>query len=75
MKKEMSSFDVRSVVNEMAVLKDAHMDKIFQWGNNVLLRINVQGQGKKDVFFKDKRWLYLPERKPENPRRSKSSWR
>ena len=38
MKKEMSSFDVRSVVNEMAVLKDAHMDKIFQWGNNVLLR-------------------------------------
>ena len=67
MKKEMSSFDVRSVVNEMAVLKDAHMDKIFQWGNNVLLRINVQGQGKKDVFFKDKRWLYLPERKPETP--------
>ncbi len=67
MKKEMSSFDVRSVVNEMAMLKDAHMDKIFQWGNNVLLRINVQGQGKKDVFFKDKRWLYLPERKPETP--------
>lgn len=67
MKKEMSSFDVRSVVNEMAVLKDAHMDKIFQWGNNVLLRINVQGQGKKGVFFKDKRWLYLPERKPETP--------
>jgi len=67
MKKEMSSFDVRSVVNEMAILKDAHMDKIFQWGNNVLLRINVQGQGKKDVFFKDKRWLYLPERKPETP--------
>ncbi len=67
MKKEMSSFDVRSVVNEMAVLKDAHMDKIFQWGNNVLLRINVQGQGKKADFFKDKRWLYLPERKPETP--------
>ena len=67
MKKEMSSFDVRSVVNEMAILKDAHMDKIFQWGNNVLLRINVQGQGKKDVFFKDKKWLYLPERKPDTP--------
>ena len=67
MKKEMSSFDVRSVVNEMAALKGAHMDKIFQWGNNVLLRINVQGQGKKDVFFKDKKWLYLPERKPETP--------
>ena len=31
MKKEMSSFDVRSVVTEMAALENAHMDKIFQW--------------------------------------------
>ncbi|MBQ6547754.1 MAG: NFACT family protein, partial [Candidatus Methanomethylophilaceae archaeon] len=67
MKKEMSSFDVRSVVNDMATLKDAHMDKIFQWGSNVLFRINVQGQGKRDVFFKDKRWLYMPANKPETP--------
>ena len=67
MKKEMSSFDVRSVVNDMATLKDAHMDKIFQWGSNVLFRINVQGQGKKDIFFKDKKWLYMPANKPETP--------
>ena len=72
MKKEMSSFDVRSVVNEMSALKGAHMDKIFQWGNNVLLRMNVQGQGKKDVFFKDSRWLYMPERKPETPQNPQS---
>ena len=72
MKKEMSSFDVRSVVNEMSALKGAHMDKIFQWGNNVLLRMNVQGQGKKDVFFKDSRWLYMPERKPETPQTPQS---
>jgi len=67
MKKEMSSFDVRSVVNDMAELKDAHMDKIFQWGSNVLFRINVQGQGKRDIFFKDKKWLYMPAAKPETP--------
>lgn len=67
MKKEMSSFDVRSVVNDMAELKDAHMDKIFQWGSNVLFRINVQGQGKRDVFFKEKKWLYMPANKPETP--------
>ena len=67
MKKEMSSFDVRSVVNDMAGLKDAHMDKIFQWGTNVLFRINVQGQGKRDIFFKDKKWLYMPATKPETP--------
>ena len=67
MKKEMSSFDVRSVVNDMATLKDAHMDKIFQWGTNVLFRINVQGQGKRDIFFKDSKWLYMPGNKPETP--------
>lgn len=67
MKKEMSSFDVRSIVNEMSVLKDAHMDKIFHWGSSVLFRLNVQGQGKKELFFKDKKWLYMPDEKPQTP--------
>ena len=68
MKKEMSSFDVRSVVNEMKVLEDAHMDKIFHWGaGNVLFRLNVQGEGKKELYFKDKKWLYMPSEKPDTP--------
>jgi predicted ribosome quality control (RQC) complex YloA/Tae2 family protein len=68
MKKEMSAFDVRAVVNEMAVLEGAHMDKIFHWGaGNVLFRLNVQGQGKKELFFKDKKWLYMPAERPETP--------
>jgi len=68
MKKEMSAFDVRSVVREMEALEGAHMDKIFHWGaGNVLFRLNVQGQGKKELFFKDKRWLYLPASKPDTP--------
>ncbi len=68
MKKEMSSFDVRSIATELSALEGAHMDKIFQWGaGNVLFRINVQGAGKKDLFFKDKKWLYSPAQKPETP--------
>ena len=68
MKKEMSSFDVRSMATELSSLEGAHMDKIFQWGaGNVLFRINVQGEGKKDLFFKDKKWLYSPAVKPETP--------
>ena len=68
MKKEMSSFDVRSIATELSSLEGAHMDKIFQWGaGNVLFRINVQGTGKKDLFFKDKKWLYSPANKPETP--------
>lgn len=68
MKKEMSSFDVRSMVAEMASLEGAHMDKIFQWGSgNVLFRMNVQGSGKRDLFFKDRKWLFLSPEKPETP--------
>ena len=68
MKKEMSSFDVRSVVTELSVLEGAHKDKIYQWGSgNDLFRINVQGAGKKDLFFKDRKWLYCPSVKPETP--------
>ncbi len=68
MKKEMSSFDVRSVVTELSGLEGAHMDKIYHWGaGNVLFRINVQGSGKKELFFKDKKWLYCPSAKPETP--------
>ena len=67
MKKEMSSFDVRSVVGEMASLEGAHMDKIFQWGaGNVLFRINTK-DGKKDLFFKDKKWLFISPDRPDTP--------
>ena len=67
MKKEMSSFDVRSVVTEMAALENAHMDKIFQWGaGNVLFRINTKN-GKEDLFFKDKKWLFLSPDRPDTP--------
>ena len=67
MKKEMSSFDVSSLVKDMAVLEDAHMDKIYQWENNVLFRINTKNDGKADLFFKDKKWLYLSPDRPETP--------
>ncbi|AGI48467.1 putative RNA-binding protein, eukaryotic snRNP -like protein [Thermoplasmatales archaeon BRNA1] len=68
MKKEMSSFDVSSVVREMAILEDAHMDKIYQWGEgNVLFRINTKNDGKADLFFKDKKWLFLSPDRPETP--------
>jgi len=68
MKKEMSSFDVRSIVSEMASLEGAHIDKIFHWGaGNVLFRLNVQGDGKRELFFRDKKWLYLAPSRPDTP--------
>lgn len=67
MKKEMSSFDVRSIVTELAPLEGAHMDKIHHWGGSVLFRLNVPGQGKRELLFQDRRWLYCPSSKPETP--------
>ncbi|MDR3206365.1 MAG: NFACT family protein [Candidatus Methanoplasma sp.] len=68
MKKEMSSFDVRSIVSEMSALEGSHVDKIFHWGaGNVLFRINAVGGGKKELFFKDKKWLYIAPSKPNTP--------
>jgi len=68
MKKEMSTFDVRAVVEEMQGLVGSFVDKVFHWGDgNVLLRINVQGQGKRELFFKRKKWLFLAKEKPETP--------
>ena len=68
MKKEMSSFDVRSMALEMAALEGGHMDKVFQWDSGtVLFRVNISGEGKKDLLFKDGRWLYMPASKPETP--------
>ena len=68
MKKEMSSFDVRALAAEMSTLEGAHMDKIFQWGSgNVLFRINVSGEGKKELFFNDRKWVYMPADKPDTP--------
>lgn len=68
MKKEMTAFDVAAIASEMQGLVGGFLDKIFHWdGRNVLLRINVQGEGKKELMLKDGRWLHLVADRPETP--------
>lgn len=68
MKKEMSSFDVYSMVVEMSILEGSHIDKIFHWEpGNILFRLNTQNSGKKELFLRDKKWLYFPKNRPEVP--------
>ncbi|MHC1680961.1 MAG: ribosome rescue protein RqcH [Methanomassiliicoccales archaeon] len=68
MKKEMTAFDVSAITSELQGLVGGFLDKIFQWdGRNVLLRINVQGEGKKELMLKDGRWLHLVADRPETP--------
>lgn len=68
MKKEMTAFDVAMITSEMQGLVGGFLDKIFHWdGRNVLLRINVQGEGKRELLLKDGRWLHLVADRPETP--------
>ncbi|HQQ25749.1 MAG TPA: NFACT family protein, partial [Methanomassiliicoccales archaeon] len=68
MKKEMTAFDVAAIASEMQGLVGGFLDKIFHWdGRNVLLRINVQGEGKKELMLKDGRWLHLVADRPDTP--------
>ncbi|HUT26801.1 MAG TPA: ribosome rescue protein RqcH [Methanomassiliicoccales archaeon] len=68
MKKEMTAFDVATMTSELQGICGGFLDKIFHWeGRNVLIRINVQSEGKKELFLKDGKWLHLEAERPETP--------
>ena len=68
MKDEMGAFDILSVTVEMQSLVGGYLDKVFHWDSrNVLLRINIQGVGKKELVLQDMKWLYLSPERPETP--------
>lgn len=68
MKEEMSAFDILAMTGEMQSLVGGYLDKVFHWEvKNVLVRINTQGQGKKELVLQDMKWLYLAPEKPDIP--------
>src|SRR3989449_6700329 len=69
MKTALSSFDLRALVAEWQGLVGAHMDKVYQTGDEVIFRINVSGGGRAELFYGAGRWLCLHEveNKPESP--------
>ena len=69
MKSGLSSFDLRALVAEWQGLVGAHVDKAYQRGDEVILRLNVPGQGKAELYSKSGSWLCLHEveEKPETP--------
>jgi predicted ribosome quality control (RQC) complex YloA/Tae2 family protein len=67
MKGEMNAFDIMAISGEMQALVGGFVDKVFNWDKrNVLFRINTQ-QGKRELYFKDTKWLFAPESKPDAP--------
>lgn len=67
MKKEMNAFDVRAMVKEMQCLLGGYVDKVFHWDRRtVLVRINAP-DGRRELLFKDGKWLHMPKDRPETP--------
>ncbi len=69
MKSGLSSFDLRALVAEWQGLVGGHIDKAYQQEDEVILRVNLEGGGKAELFSKSGRWLCLHEveNKPETP--------
>jgi predicted ribosome quality control (RQC) complex YloA/Tae2 family protein len=69
MKTSITSFDLRVLVAEWQGLLGGHVDKVYQWVDELMFRINIPGRGKVELYSKAGRWLCLHEveDKPESP--------
>ena len=69
MKTALSSADLRALVAEWQGLLGGHVDKAYQREDEVILRINLAGGGRTELYFKAGRWLCLHEveTKPQEP--------
>jgi|RifCSP13_1_1023834.scaffolds.fasta_scaffold01365_7 predicted ribosome quality control (RQC) complex YloA/Tae2 family protein len=69
MKDGLSSFDVLAVVRELQALVGGFIDKVYQREDEVILKVNLPGVGKREVYARVGKWLCLREipDKPESP--------
>ena len=69
MKTALSSFDLKALVAEWQGLVGGYIDKAYQKGDELILRLNVPGREKAELYCKSGRWLCLHEveEKPESP--------
>ena len=61
MKTALSSFDLKALVGEWQDLVGAHIDKVYQRDDEIILRVNVPGREKAEVYSKSGQWLCLHE--------------
>jgi len=69
MKEGLSSFDVLAVTGEFQGLVGGFVDKVYQREDEIVLKVNLPGAGKREVYAKVGKWLCLREAadKPETP--------
>jgi len=69
MKEALTSFDLMALVAEWQGLVGGYVDKIYQARDEVILRINLPGVERRELYCKAGKWLCLhaTEEKPETP--------
>lgn len=69
MKSALSSFDLRALVAEWQGLVGGYLDKAYQKEDEVILRLNVPGRERAELYSKSGKWLCLHEveEKPGSP--------
>ncbi len=69
MKTGLSSFDLKALVAEWQDLVGGYIDKAYQKDDEIILRLNVPGKEKAELYSKSGQWLCLHEvdEKPGSP--------
>jgi predicted ribosome quality control (RQC) complex YloA/Tae2 family protein len=69
MKDGLASFDLLALTAELQPLVGGYLDKVYQRADEIVLKVNVSGQGRREVYAKVGKWICLREvpDKPETP--------
>ncbi len=74
MQKQLSSFDIYVIVNELKRLKDSYIEKIYQLSHDeILIKVkNINNKEKEQIFIRNGELICLPEKDFETPEKPSS---
>lgn len=67
MKTEMSSVDIRYVVDELKGIEGARVDKIYHTGDTIRIKLHKAGEGRKDLLIQAGKRIHLTTYITESP--------
>lgn len=69
MKESLTSFDLRVLVGELASLREAHLNQVYQEGETFILKFRLPQEGRRELFVEPGHWLFLGDdfAKPPEP--------
>ncbi|KUK18148.1 ribosome rescue protein RqcH [Thermococcus sibiricus] len=72
MKQEMSSVDIKYIVEELKSLEGARVDKIYHDGNQIRIKFHITGEGRKDLIIEAGKRIHLTTYIKEAPQQPSS---